>query len=60
MTQLNSFDDRCRYGFSTEKDYNDSEAYCGGWNRQHQRNGGKCGVCGDAWDLPQVSSHTPF
>lgn len=47
-----------RYGFSTEKDYNDSESYCGGWARQHQRNGGKCGVCGDAWDLPQVSSHT--
>ncbi len=46
-----------RYGFSTEKDYNDSELYCGGWSRQHQRNGGKCGVCGDAWDMPQVSSH---
>ncbi|XP_046464103.1 uncharacterized protein LOC124209905 [Daphnia pulex] len=46
-----------RYGFSTEKDYNDSEAYCGGWNRQHQRNGGKCGVCGDAWDLPQPRAH---
>lgn len=23
-----------RYGFSTEKDYNDSESYCGGWSRQ--------------------------
>lgn len=46
-----------RYGFSTEKDYNDSESYCGGWARQHQRNGGKCGVCGDAWDLPQPRAH---
>ena len=44
-----------RYGFETPANYNDHELYCGGYSRQHQRNGGKCGVCGDAWDLPRVS-----
>lgn len=41
-----------RYGFQTPPNYNDHELYCGGFTRQ-QRNGGKCGECGDAWDLPQ-------
>lgn len=41
-----------RYGFQTPPNYNDHELYCGGFARQ-QRNGGKCGECGDAWDLPQ-------
>ena len=43
-----------RYGFGTPEDFNDHELYCGGWSRQHQRNKGLCGVCGDAYDLPQV------
>lgn len=45
-----------RYGFSTPPNYNDHELYCGGFTRQWQTNGGKCGICGDAWDMPVVSS----
>lgn len=41
-----------RYGFQTPPNYNDHELYCGGFARQ-QRNGGKCGECGDAWDMPE-------
>lgn len=37
-----------RYGFQTPPNYNDHELYCGGFARQ-QKNGGKCGECGDAW-----------
>lgn len=44
-----------RYGFDTPPNYNDHELYCGGYSRQWQSNGGKCGICGDAWDLPKVS-----
>ena len=43
-----------RYGFNTPPNYNDHELYCGGYTRQWQSNGGKCGICGDAWDLPKV------
>lgn len=43
-----------RYGFDTPHDYNDHECYCGGFTRQWQRNKGKCGICGDAWDAPTV------
>ncbi|CAL8077603.1 unnamed protein product [Orchesella dallaii] len=39
-----------RYGFNTTANYNDHELYCGGFARQHQKNSGKCGVCGDPWD----------
>eukprot|EP00095_Tigriopus_kingsejongensis_P000468 maker-scaffold217_size252476-snap-gene-1.37 protein:Tk00468 transcript:maker-scaffold217_size252476-snap-gene-1.37-mRNA-1 annotation:"conserved hypothetical protein" len=42
-----------RYGFSTPPNYNDHELYCGGYTRQWQTNGGKCGICGDPWDSPQ-------
>lgn len=43
-----------RYGFDTPPNYNDHELYCGGFSRHYQKNGGKCGICGDAWDLPKV------
>jgi hypothetical protein len=43
-----------RYGFDAPANYNDHELYCGGFSRQWQTNGGKCGICGDPWDLPQV------
>ncbi|XP_068623737.1 uncharacterized protein [Battus philenor] len=46
-----------RYGFDTPHNYNDHELYCGGFTRQWQRNGGKCGVCGDAWDAPAPRAH---
>ncbi|XP_032573728.1 uncharacterized protein LOC6621301 isoform X6 [Drosophila sechellia] len=46
-----------RFGFQTPPDYNDHELYCGGLSRQWQRNGGKCGECGDAWDVPEPRPH---
>lgn len=42
-----------RFGFKTKKNYNDNELFCGGYTIQWQRNGGKCGICGDAYHLPQ-------
>ncbi|XP_067659367.1 uncharacterized protein [Haliotis asinina] len=39
-----------RVGFDTPVNYNDMELNCGGKERQHQRNGGRCGICGDAYD----------
>ena len=47
-----------RYGFSNPPNFNDHEIYCGGFTRQWRTNGGKCGVCGDPWDQPQVSANT--
>ena len=43
-----------RYGFNNPPNYNDHESYCGGFTRQWQTNGGRCGVCGDPWDEQQV------
>lgn len=43
-----------RYGFDSPPNYNDHELYCGGFSRQWQTNKGKCGVCGDPWDMPKV------
>ncbi|XP_018009620.1 uncharacterized protein LOC108667142 [Hyalella azteca] len=40
-----------RFGFSTPRDYNDNEGFCGGKAKQHDVNGGRCGVCGDSWEL---------
>lgn len=42
-----------RYGFDTPHNYNDHEIYCGGYAVQWQKNGGKCGPCGDPWHMPQ-------
>ncbi|XP_046345904.2 uncharacterized protein LOC124126503 [Haliotis rufescens] len=39
-----------RVGFGTPVNYNDMELNCGGKQRQHQMNGGRCGICGDAYD----------
>lgn len=46
-----------RYGFQTPPNYNDHELFCGGFTRQYQTNKGKCGECGDAWDLPTPRPH---
>ena len=44
-----------RYGFKTPKDYTDDEGSCGGFGYQHEKVGGKCGICGDAWgDSPRA------
>lgn len=41
-----------RYGFSQlPANYNDHELFCGGFTRQHKTNKGKCGECGDPYDL---------
>lgn len=37
-------------GFPTEPNYDDDALWCGGRYRQWEYNGGKCGICGDAWD----------
>ena len=42
-----------RLGFSTPAYYNDSETNCGGFSRHQERNGGRCGICGDPWDEPR-------
>ena len=42
-----------RSGFPTQANYNDHETNCGGFGRQWQRNGGRCGVCGDPFDEAQ-------
>ena len=39
-----------RFGFDTPTYYNDSETNCGGFQRHQEKNGGKCGICGDPWD----------
>ncbi|XP_055850562.1 uncharacterized protein LOC129915123 [Episyrphus balteatus] len=46
-----------RYGFQTPPDYNDHELYCGGFTRQWKGNDGKCGECGDAWNMPEPRPH---
>ena len=39
-----------RFGFDVVANYNDMSNYCGGFVRHWDKNGGKCGVCGDPWD----------
>lgn len=46
-----------RFGFQTPHNYNDHELYCGGFSRQWNKNGGNCGVCGDAWDQRTPRPH---
>ncbi|CAH1102586.1 unnamed protein product, partial [Psylliodes chrysocephalus] len=35
-----------------EPNYNDNELFCGGAFVQNELNNGKCGVCGDPYDVP--------
>ncbi|KAL5274619.1 hypothetical protein ACFFRR_000984 [Megaselia abdita] len=46
-----------RYGFNTPPNYNDHELYCGGYTRQWKKNEGKCGECGDAFDMSLPRPH---
>lgn len=46
-----------RYGFNTPPNYNDHELYCGGFTRQWKKNEGRCGECGDAFDMPSPRPH---
>ena len=45
-----------RSGFPTPPDHNDNQGWCGGFHTQWEVNGGRCGVCGDAWDA-EVKEH---
>ncbi|XP_064120360.1 uncharacterized protein LOC135225000 [Macrobrachium nipponense] len=42
-----------RLGFDTPTHYNDHQLFCGGYSRQWGKNHGRCGECGDPWDLPR-------
>jgi len=35
------------------KNYNYNQMFCGGFSKQWNENGGKCGICGDSWDEPR-------
>ena len=38
-------------GFPNPKDDDDNQGYCGGFGVQFNRNGGRCGICGDPWHV---------
>ncbi|XP_046401949.1 uncharacterized protein LOC124167928 [Ischnura elegans] len=40
-----------RMGYDTPQNFNDMELFCGGYDVQYGKNGGKCGECGDPWQL---------
>jgi len=42
---------RYRSGFPAY--YDDTAMYCGGFNTQWVTNGGRCGICGEAWNKPK-------
>jgi len=46
-----------RFGYPNPVNYNDNELFCGGYAVQWERNGGRCGVCGDAFHLKAPRPH---
>ncbi|XP_042859166.1 uncharacterized protein LOC122245292 [Penaeus japonicus] len=42
-----------RLGFDTPVNYNDHQLFCGGYRQQWMKNRGRCGECGDPWDIPR-------
>ncbi|XP_045123188.1 uncharacterized protein LOC123511404 [Portunus trituberculatus] len=46
-----------RYGYPNPVNYNDNELYCGGFVVHYQKNGGKCGVCGDNYQDKEPRDH---
>lgn len=46
-----------RFGFINPVNYNDNEVFCGGFSSQFEKNGGKCGICGDSYDDPSPQLH---
>ena len=48
-----------RMGYPTPPDYQDNEGFCGGYQMQWEVNGGKCGVCGDAFNAPVKEHEAP-
>ena len=41
-----------REGFNTPRRNDDNGAWCGGMTYQHRQAGGKCAICGDAYNDP--------
>lgn len=41
-----------RFGYGTPRNYDYNGLFCGGFSTQWTKNGGKCGICGDAYDAP--------
>jgi len=46
-----------RFGYPNPVNYNDNEVFCGGFGVQFDKNGGKCGVCGDNYADDQPREH---
>lgn len=46
-----------RFGYNSPANYDDDGLNCGGYYTQYSLNGGKCGVCGDAYNLAQPRPH---
>ncbi|XP_033324121.2 uncharacterized protein LOC117219248 [Megalopta genalis] len=42
-----------RKGFPVEPNYNDNSLFCGGYDVMWNQNGGRCGLCGDNYDIHQ-------
>merc|ERR1712142_413028 len=42
-----------RWGFNSPTNYEDNELYCGGFTDMWNENGGKCGECGDPYEMPR-------
>ncbi|XP_033761235.1 uncharacterized protein LOC117343020 [Pecten maximus] len=49
-----------RYGYNTPPNYNDHQLFCGGFPVQWWMNGGKCGICGDRYDVPIRDNEPPY
>ncbi|KAK6637502.1 hypothetical protein RUM44_007922 [Polyplax serrata] len=46
-----------RFGFPNPVNYNDNELFCGGYAVQWEQNQGRCGVCGDPWNMEHPRLH---
>ncbi|GBP08956.1 hypothetical protein EVAR_78322_1 [Eumeta japonica] len=46
-----------RFGFPTNPNYDDDGLNCGGFAHQWEMNGGRCGICGDAYDQREPRLH---
>lgn len=46
-----------RFGYPNAVNYDDNELFCGGYAVQWEQNEGKCGVCGDAYQLESPRPH---
>lgn len=46
-----------RFGYPNAVNYNDNELFCGGYGIQWEQNEGRCGVCGDPYQLETPRPH---